>query len=199
MSVEGAGGCHCEPILNYLWKIMVIGKGFLRTGRKQTSLLSLRLDSKEITDWSASPHYLRAWQNRRQFTPRCISPWWTSWGYCWSISPPCWSPPEWHTTLCCISNSSAQFYILWQLPEGTLHPIILVCNEEMKFYLFSCDPWGTPLVTVLQLNLMLHEFMKGKLSLTCLIALYKEMTGSVMRGEYWILFISSILRLLALL
>lgn len=176
---------------------MVIGVGFLRTGRKQTSLLSLKLDSKEITGWSSLPHYLGAWQSTFH-PPRCISPWWTSWGYCWSVSPPCWSPSEWHTTLCCISNSSAQFYILWQFPEGTLHLIILVSNEEVKWYLFSCDSWGTPLVTLLQLNLTLHGFTKGKWSLTSLIALYKEMTGSVVREEYWIVFISSLLRLLAL-
>lgn len=172
---------------------MVVEEGFLRTGRKQTPLLSLRLDSKEMTGWSALPHYLGAWQSKGHFTLMNFMKLLMV-HFSISLLKPLWMAAQ-PSVVSAIPQPS---FTSWQLPEGTLHPIILVHNEEVKWYLFSCDFWGTPLVTVLQLNLMLHGFMKGKLSLTSLIVLYKEMTESGARGECWILFISNLLRLLAL-
>lgn len=50
---------------------------------------------------------------------------------------------------------------------------------KLNSILFNSGSWGTPLVTGLQLDFVLHRFMKRKSCLTSLIVLYDEMTGSV--------------------
>lgn len=55
--------------------------------------------------------------------------------------------------------------------------------KKLNSILFSCDPWGTPLVTGLQLDFVLHRFIKGKSCLTSLIAVYDEMIGSMGEGR----------------
>lgn len=66
--------------------------------------------------------------------PRCkkwTSFGWISWGSSLLISPACWGPSQWQTTIS-YTSSSSQCCIISRLAELTLCPIIQVFNKDIK-------------------------------------------------------------------
>lgn len=94
------------------------------------------------------PAYTGPWDRSSSGAGLCTSLCWSSWDSCWPVSPTCWMTVHFSGTSATPSNFVSSVSLL---KVRSVSPFRLLMKELNKICP-SIDPWGTPIVTGLQLD-----------------------------------------------